>query len=142
MMAVEDCIDALNWVESIGGVKATIKRSQANLSALEEWVNRTSWAEFLAEQASSRSTTSVCISIVDEDFVALGEDDQQAFIATFCKLLASEKVAYDIKSYKAAPAGLRIWCGATIEADDVKALTAWLDWAFAATKEEALAKAA
>ncbi len=142
MMAVEDCIDALNWVESLGGVKATIKRSQANLSALEEWVNRTSWAEFLAEQASSRSTTSVCISIVDEDFAALGEDDKQAFIGTFTKLLAAEKVAYDIKSYKAAPAGLRIWCGATIEADDVKALTAWLDWAFTATKEEALAKAA
>lgn len=142
MMAVEDCIDALNWVESLGGVKATIKRSQDNLSAIEEWVRRTSWAEFLAEQASFRSTTSVCISIVDEDFANLSDDDKQGFIGTFVKLLAAENVAYDIKSYKAAPAGLRIWCGATIEASDVKALTAWLDWAFEATKAEAIAKAA
>lgn len=142
MMAVEDCLDALNWVDSIGGVKATIKRSQDNLSALETWVQRTEWAEFLASEAAFRSSTSVCISIVDEDFVALSEDDQQAFIGTFCKLLAAEEVAYDIKSYKAAPAGLRIWCGATIEVVDVKALTSWLDWAFAQTKAEAIKKAA
>jgi len=142
MIAVADCMDALNWVESIGGVSETIARSQRNLDAITTWVERSEWVDFLAEDSSVRSTTSVCLKISDAWFNGLPADEQMPFVKGMIKPLDSEGVAYDIASYRDAPAGLRIWCGATIETSDVEALLPWLDWAFEAAKAEAAQKAA
>lgn len=142
MIAVEDCLDALAWVKSLGGVKETIKRSQDNLSAIEQWVQKTDWADFLCADPLARSTTSICLKLSDPWFNALSEDEQTAFIGGLCKLLDAEGAAYDIKHYRDAPAGLRIWGGATIETADIKALLPWLEWAFAQSKAEEQKKAA
>ncbi len=142
MLAVEDCLDALKWVESLGGVKTTIKRSQDNFAVLDAWVARTPWVDFLAEAPHTRSTTSVCLKIVDPQVASLSHDDQQAFVKAFTKRLEKEGAAYDIASHRDAAPGLRIWCGATVEASDVAALTPWLDWAYAETLAQDLKKAA
>lgn len=134
MLAVEDCLDALYWVESLGGSAATIARSAANYKAVAEWVDRTGWVEFLADREDIRSTTSICLSIADSWFQALDTSARMPFIKSMTKLLEAEGVAYDIASYRDAPPGLRIWGGATVEASDLKALTAWLDWAYASAK--------
>jgi phosphoserine aminotransferase len=99
------------------------------------WVERTPWVEFLAGTPALRSPTSVCLAITDPAFTALSEDGQQAFVKDLTKLLADERAAYDVQSYRDAPAGLRIWCGATVETGDVEALLPWLDWAFARTRQ-------
>ncbi len=142
MLAVADCVDALNWVESIGGLKATIKRSNNSFKAIEGWVAKAPWVEFLAEKPETRSVTSVCLKIVDPWFTGLGDEAQQAFIKSLTKALDTEKVAYDIAGYRDAPAGLRIWCGATVEPSDVQALLPWVEWAFEATKNAKQKKAA
>lgn len=131
MLALEDYLDALNWVDSLGGVEALYRRSDANLAALTQWVAKTDWVEFLAADPKIRSNTSVTLSIVDPRVVRLDEKGQQAFVKTFTGLLEKEKAAFDIGGYKAAPPGLRIWCGATVDVADIEALTPWLDWAFA-----------
>lgn len=125
MIANEDYLDALAWANSIGGLKALIARSEANLAVFEAFVAERPWAHFLAADKSIRSNTSVCLSL---DLTA---DQVKAMV----KLLASEKVAYDCGSYKDAPAGLRFWCGATVEADDIKKLLPWLDWAYEEVKK-------
>lgn len=135
MLAVEDCLDALRWVENIGGVKSTIARSEESLKVVEHFVAKTPWAGFLAEAPEVRSRTSVCLKITDDWFAGL--EDQQGFIKSMVKLLDNENVAYDIAGYRDAPAGLRIWCGATVSADDVEALMPWLDWAYNNAKMEA-----
>lgn len=142
MIAVEDCLDALDWVKNIGGVKETIRRSQENLSAIEEWVQRTDWADFLCEDPASRSSTSICLKLTDPWFAALSEEDQTAFVAQMCKALDKEGAAYDIKHYRDAPPGLRIWGGATVETADIKALLPWIEWAFEESKAEEQKKAA
>lgn len=142
MLAVEDCLDALNWVESIGGLQATIKRSADNLAAIETWAEKTPWIDFLAGDKNIRSSTSVCLKISDEWFARLGDEDQQGFIKAMTKLLDAEGAAYDIAGYRDAPAGLRIWCGATVEKSDVEALLPWIEWAYAAAKAEQQKKAA
>ena len=134
MLAVEDAVDGLAWAESIGGLPALIGRARRNLGVIEAWVERAGWAEFLATRPENRSPTSVCLRIVDPAFAALDEARQQTFVKDMTRLLAEAKVAYDIASYRDAPAGLRVWCGATVEAADLEALTPWLDWAFAETK--------
>lgn len=142
MIAVEDCLDSLGWVKSIGGVKETIRRSQNNLAAIEGWAQKTDWADFLCEDPASRSTTSICLKVSDPWFNSLSEEQQTDFIAGLCKLLDKEGAAYDIKHYRDAPPGLRIWGGATIETADIEALLPWLDWAFEASKAEEQKKAA
>jgi phosphoserine aminotransferase len=136
MLAVEDYVDALSWVEGLGGVEALYKRSDANLAVLAKWVEKTPWVEFLAADAKTRSNTSVTFSIVDPRVTKLDEKGQQAFVKTLTGLLEKENAAYDIGGYKAAPPGLRIWCGATVDAADLEALTPWLDWAFATSAAE------
>lgn len=136
MIAVEDCFDALNWVKSIGGLSETIARSQRNLDAIATWVESSEWADFLAEDASVRSTTSVCLKITDAWFNALPADEQMPFVKAMVKPLDTDGIAYDIASYRDAPAGLRIWCGATVETSDVEALLPWLDWAYVIAKAE------
>ena len=134
MLCVEDYLDALNWAESIGGLKTLIGRADANTAVIAEWVQRTPWVDFLAEDVATRSNTSVCIKIVDPAITALSEDDQVAFAKKIADMLDKEGVANDIAGYRDAPAGLRIWAGATIEVADMTALMPWLDWAFAEAK--------
>jgi phosphoserine aminotransferase len=141
LMCVEDFIDALNWGKSLGGLDALIARANANSQALGDWVARTPWVDFLAADPKIRSNTSVCLKMVDPAVAALPPAGQAAFAKALENLLEEEKVAFDIGAYRAAPPGLRIWCGATVETSDIEALTPWLDFAFAKTKGD-LAKAA
>jgi phosphoserine aminotransferase len=134
MVAVEDWRDALNWAENIGGLPALMARSNANLKVLEDWVARSDWAGFLARDPKSRSNTSVCISIADSWFGALAPEAQADVAKKLAAMLEREEVAFDIGGYRAAPPGLRIWCGATVETADLAALTPWLDWAWAHVK--------
>ncbi len=134
MLCVEDYLDALNWADSIGGLKSLIGRADANTAVIAEWVQRTSWVDFLADDVKTRSNTSVCLKIVDPAITALSEDDQVAFAKKIADMLDKEGVANDIAGYRDAPAGLRIWAGATIEVADMTALMPWLDWAFAEAK--------
>lgn len=131
MLAVEDALDSLNWIKSIGGFPAFKKRSEENFKALESWVDSTPWIEFLAEDRKSASNTSVCFKIVDSAYTSLSPEEQEAKAKDIVKLLDSEKAAYDIGAYRDAPAGLRIWAGGTVETSDIKALIPWLNWAFA-----------
>jgi phosphoserine aminotransferase len=141
MLCVEDYLDALAWGKSVGGLKGLIARSDANTKVIADWVARTPWIDFLAKDPAIRSNTSVCLKVVDPVITALAADAQAAFVKSLAAALEKEGVAYDIDAYRDAPPGLRVWCGATVEARDVEALTQWLDWAFAKTKES-LAKAA
>jgi phosphoserine aminotransferase len=141
MLCVEDYIDALQWAKSFAGLKALIARADANAKTIAEWVERTPWVDFLARVPETRSNTSVCLKVVDPAIAALSADGQATFAKALASFLEKEKVAFDIGSYRDAPVGLRIWCGTTIEAADVKALTHWLDYAFAMEKSK-LAKAA
>jgi phosphoserine aminotransferase len=134
MMAVEDYLDALNWAEGAGGLKGLIQRSNDNLHVLEKWVAASDWAGFLAQDAAIRSNTSVCIAVTDLAFAALDDEAKQDRLKKLTALLDKEGVAFDIAGYRAAPPGLRIWCGATVEASDLAALTPWLDWAWAQVK--------
>ncbi len=137
MIAVEDCLDALNWVESIGGQDATIKRSQDNYNAIAAWVAKTPWAHFLAQDDATHSTTSICLTLDLDDGI-----DQNAFIKSMTKLLDAENAAKDIAGYRDAPAGLRIWGGATVETSNINALLPWIEWAYDMTKQDYLKKVA
>lgn len=132
LLAVEDYLDALKWAEGIGGLPALLARADANAKVLFDWIERTSWVANLANDPATRSNTSVCLKVVDPRVTSLAEDAQAEFAKKLASLLEKEGVALDAGSYRAAPPGLRLWCGATIEAPDLEALTPWLDWAFAA----------
>ena len=131
MLCVADAVDALEWMDSIGGLTATIARADANADALQSWVDGTAWVKNLVADPSARSNTSVCLRIVEAEIAGLDEAAQREFVKRMVKLLEIEDAAYDIAGYRDAPPGLRIWCGATVETADVVALTPWLDWAFA-----------
>jgi phosphoserine aminotransferase len=141
MLCVEDYIDTLNWAKSIGGLKGLMGRADANTKVLSDWAAKTPWVDFLAADPAIRSNTSVCMKVVDPQVTALPADKQAAFAKTLVDLIEKEGAGYDLGAYRDAPAGLRIWCGATVETKDVEALTHWLDWAFAEAKAS-LAKAA
>jgi phosphoserine aminotransferase len=130
MLCVEDAIDAMRWGQEIGGLSAMKARADESAGAIAEWVERTDWVGHLAQSPEIRSNTSVCLKITDPRVAALPDDDQRAFTKRMEKRLAEEKAAFDIGAYRDAPPGLRIWCGATVEPDDVRALLPWLDWAF------------
>ncbi|MEP0232172.1 phosphoserine transaminase [Roseibium sp.] len=134
MLCVEDYLDALKWSQSIGGLEGLRARADGNLKVLADWVEKTDWVDFLAVDPATRSNTSVCFKVVDPDVTALPGDAQAAFAKSMVAALDAEGVAYDIGAYRDAPSGLRIWSGATIEAADLEALVAWLDWAFAEQK--------
>lgn len=136
MLCLEDYLDALRWAESVGGKAGLIRRTEANAAAIGAWVADTPWVDFLARERKVRSTTSVCLKIVDEWFEGLAEVERRAFVGKMVKLLEAEEAAYDIGAYRAAPPGLRIWAGATVETSDLEALFPWLDWAFMNIKEE------
>lgn len=136
MLCVEDALDALKWVESIGGQAGVQKRSEANLAALAKWVDATDWVEFLAEDAATRSCTSICFKVVADWFVALSDEDQAAAAKKMVSLLDGAGAAFDVGAYRDAPPGLRIWGGATVETADIEALCPWLDWAYAEVAAE------
>jgi len=121
MLCVADYLDALAWVDRLGGVQATMARSEANLRIVADFVAAHDWISFLAQDPATLSNTSVCLR------VAVSE----AQVKQMVRLLEEQGVAYDIGAYKDAPAGIRIWCGATVEADDLRALLPWLEWAYA-----------
>ncbi|MBN9042639.1 MAG: phosphoserine aminotransferase [Rhizobiales bacterium 62-47] len=141
MLCVEDYLDALNWAKSIGGLKALIARADANTKVLSDWVAKTPWVDFLAADPAIRSNTSVCLKVVDAAVAALPADAQVAFAKALVAAVEKEGAGFDFGHYRDAPPGLRVWCGATVEASDVAVLTQWLDWAFAEAKAS-LAKAA
>jgi phosphoserine aminotransferase len=141
MLCVEDYIDALQWAKGLGGLAALLARADSNAKVIADWVARTPWIEFLAHVPATRSNTSVCLKVVDPVVAALPADAQAAFAKGLAALLEKEKVALDIGSYRDAPPGLRIWCGATVETSDLEALTHWLDFAFGEERAK-LAKAA
>ncbi len=141
MLCVEDYIDALKWAQSVGGLEGLIGRADANAAALNGFVDQSKWLGNLAKVPATRSNTSVCLVINDPDILALDKEHQANFAKAIAAQLEKEGVAYDIGSYRDAPAGLRIWCGATVETSDVNALTAWLEFAFE-TQKAALKAAA
>ncbi|MGA2274063.1 MAG: phosphoserine transaminase [Bryobacteraceae bacterium] len=134
MLCVEDALDGLKWAESIGGLPALLARSRANLKAIEDWIEKSSWAAFLAEEKTIRSNTSICLKIADPAYLALPAEEQAKSAKAIVSLLEKEKAAYDVGAYRDAPPGLRIWGGATVETADIQALLPWLDWAYAEIK--------
>ena len=141
LLATEDYLDALKWAQSIGGLPALQARANANAKVLSDWVAHTPWADFLAPVEATRTNTGVCLKVIDDRVTSLPEAGQAEFAKNLAAVLEKENVAVDAASYRSAPPGLRIWCGATVEANDVALLTQWIDWAFAEAKAS-LAKAA
>jgi phosphoserine aminotransferase len=136
MLGVEDALDGLRWAESIGGLKGLIARSEANLAAIADWVAAGSGYGFLAQDAATRSCTSICLTITAPWFTALSAEAQATAAKKIASLLEAEGVALDAGAYRDAPPGLRIWGGATVETADIKALLPWLDWALASVQAE------
>ena len=137
MICVEDVIDSLNWVESVGGTSELIKISNNNLKIVEDWVSGSNWIEFMNENKKTRSSTSITLVIKDEWFKKFDEDEQKDVIKKLVSKLDSEGVAKDINGYPKAPPSLRLWGGATVQNTDMKALLPWIDWAYNSVKNNA-----
>jgi len=135
MLAVEDAVDGLRWAEELGGLPALVARSEANLAAVARWVETADWVDFLAREPATRSSTSICLRVVDDWFAGLAPDEQAKTAKKTASLLDGKGVAHDIGAYRDAPPGLRIWGGATVETSDVEALLPWLDWAWEQVQE-------
>ncbi|MFT6556873.1 phosphoserine transaminase [Sneathiella sp.] len=135
MLAVEDVLDALTWAKSIGGQEGMIARTTANAKVISDFVEQSDWLDYLATNPEIRSPSSVCLKITDDWFAGLSDDDQAKAAKQLVSILAGEGAALDIGAYRDAPAGLRIWAGATVEADDLTALMPWLDWGYAELKK-------
>lgn len=136
LMCVEDVLDALKWVKSIGGAKAMQERNLANYKVLADWVERTPWIGYLPKDPATRSTTSVCLIYNDPDFLRLNEEGRAAFAKRVASLLEKEGAACDAANYRDAPPGLRIWVGSTVEKPDIEAALPWIEWAYATAKAE------
>ena len=134
MICVEDVLDALKWVESIGGSNEIVKISDENLKIVDEWVNKSEWVKFMCEDRESRSATSITLSIKDEWFNKFEEEEQRETVKKIVSILNKEGVANDINGYPKAPPSLRIWGGATVQNNDMKALLPWIDWAYHSVK--------
>ena len=133
LLAVEDHLDALKWAEGLG-LERLVKRSEDNLQILSRWIKRSNWIRFLAEDEAIRSSTSICMKIIDPWFTSQTVSTQKEIIKKLVSILESESVAHDIGSYRDAPPGLRIWGGSTVEAHDIELLIPWLDWAWLEVK--------
>jgi phosphoserine aminotransferase len=141
MLCVEDYLDALTWGEGIGGIDALIARTNRNAKVVSDWVERTPWIEFLGGNAETRSNTSICLRLLDAEPPSRSPEAQAAVANRMVALLEKEGVAFDIGAHRDAPVGLRIWCGATVEADEIEALLPWLEWAFNTVRSEMQAAA-
>jgi len=135
MLCVEDAIDSLNWIQSIGGSKGSIDKSQSNLQLVKTWIESKDWIDFLAKDSSTLSSTSICLKIKDPWFLGLSADQQQLKIKEINSLLDKEQVAFDINAYRTAPPGFRIWGGATVESSDIETLLPWIEWGYQSIKE-------
>jgi phosphoserine aminotransferase len=131
MLCVEDYLDTLAWAQSIGGLPALCARADANAAVLFDWIARTPWVEKLAVDPATRSNTSVCLRFADSDLVEGEHAAARRLSQRMVGLLAKAGAAHDVGPYRTAPPGLRIWCGSTVERDDVELLLPWLDWAYA-----------
>ena len=136
MLVVEDALDGLRWAEREGGLAGLIGRTSRNAAAIDRWVASADWIDYLAADPAYRSPTSVCLSIMAPWFLALDPERQRAAVKRLAGLLEDEGAAYDIAGHAAAPPGLRLWAGATVETADLEALFPWLDWAFAELARE------
>ncbi len=136
MLCVEDALDGLRWAESIGGLDALKARSQRNLAAVKAWVDQRDWVRFLSEREETRSCTAICLKIVAPWFEALDDAGKTAAVKAMTGAIAAEDAGYDLAGYRDAPAGLRIWGGATVDVEDIEALLPWLDWAYGVTEKE------
>lgn len=134
MLCVEDYLDSLRWVERIGGLPETIRRADSNAKIIYDWIDRTPWVEVLAVDPATRSNTSVCMRLCDPEILAHGDAAALAFTTAIVQLLEAEGAAFDIASYRGVTPGLRIWTGTTVEAQDLRDLTPWLDWAYGEVK--------
>ena len=134
MICVEDVLDSLNWVESIGGTKETIKISNRNLQIVEDWVNGSDWVKFMCEDKKIRSSTSITLLVKDEWFNKHNDEDQRGILKKILSKLDKENVANDINGYPKAPPSLRLWGGATVKNNDMKTLLPWIDWAYNSVK--------
>ncbi|WP_018632801.1 phosphoserine transaminase [Neomegalonema perideroedes] len=140
LLAVEDQLVALDWAESVGGLKGLISRANANFNAFDRWIKQSNWAEWMAKDPATRSPTSLCFQIKDPVFLNLPDEEARwEFVKKMTKILEKENAALDIGGYRSAPASLRVWGGGTVETADIEALTPWLDYAFAQAKAETLA---
>ena len=134
MFCVADALDSLNWIKKLGGLDQTVARATKNFQTIQAWLDTQYWIDNLVAADMHRSNTSVCLKIVAKEFLVYSEDKQRQFINYFVSLLEVEMVAYDIAGHREAPPGLRIWCGATIENEDLRRLLPWLEWAFEHSK--------
>jgi len=125
MLCVEDCLAALDWAQSIGGLDGLVARTRANFDAIHRFVAVRDWIDFLVSDPNCRSETSVCLK-----FTKPPTEDARLFARAVVRLLEAEGIAYDIGSYRDAPPGLRVWCGATVESSDIEALMPWVEWAY------------
>ena len=130
MLAVEDAVDGLKWAEGIGGLSGLLDRTGRNFAAVEAWVARTPWIDFLCAEPAARSTTSVCLVFSDPAITRLSADEQAAFAKAVVAKIEGEKAGLDLGAYRDAPPGLRLWCGATVETSDLEALFPWIEWAY------------
>jgi len=136
LLCVEDALDGLAWAESHGGLPALVRHAEDNLALVADWIAESDWAAFLAAEPRARSSTSICLKIVDPWFAGLPDSAQRAAVKALAGLLEAEGVAYDIAAHRDAPPGLRLWGGATVAKQDLAALLPWLDWAFATIRSE------
>ena len=127
MMCIEDVLDSLMWVKSIGGLEAIINRSKNNLKIIEKWEKENNWIEFLAKDKFSRSSTSICLKIIDKWFINKNENEKKSIMKLFHQTLAIKNIAFDINSYGSAPLGIRIWGGGTVETKDIELLLPWIN---------------
>jgi phosphoserine aminotransferase len=140
MLCVEDALDSLRWAEAVGGLDGLVDRSERNLAVIAEWVRRTPWIEFLAEDPATVSCTSPQMKIVEPWFLALSPEARFRTVRSMTRRLEEEQAGYDLASHRASPPGIRVWTGATVETADVEALLPWLDWGW--DEERRLARAA
>lgn len=130
MLCIEDAINSLKWVKNIGGLEKMIQRSRDNLETIEKWVTETKWVDFLANKKEIRSSTSICLKIIDPWFLNNDISKQKDILKTFFSSLEKKGAAYDINYYPSAPLGIRIWGGGTVERTNIELLLPWLDWAW------------
>ena len=130
MLCVADALDSLLWIKKLGGWKQTYKKSMGNFKVLSDWYENREWVSNSVKDKKIQSNSSICLEINDNRFLKLDIQNKWIFIQEMCSILEQNNAAFDIKGHRDAPPGLRIWCGPTVEEDDLRALLPWLDWSF------------
>ena len=130
MLCVADALDSLLWIKKLGGWKQTYKKSMGNFKVLSDWYENREWVSNSVKDKKIQSNSSICLEINDKRFLKLDIQNKWIFIQEMCSILEQNNAAFDIKGHRDAPPGLRIWCGPTVEEDDLRALLPWLDWSF------------